>query len=180
MAEINREIEIGEGIQVELRDNVVFLKLDGKEISKELPSSNKLRMEIKDNNIIISGKKTSRRESAVAGTIEAHIRNLMKGLVEEYVYKLEICNVHFPMNVKHEGNKIVIKNFLGEKRDRISILLDDVNCTIKGNQIELKSKNKESVGQSAANLENATKVSDRDRRVFQDGIFIIEKAGREI
>ena len=35
---------------------------------------------------------------------------------------------------------------------------------------------KEAVGQTAANIERSTTVKKRDRRVFQDGIYLIEKA----
>jgi large subunit ribosomal protein L6 len=34
---------------------------------------------------------------------------------------------------------------------------------------------KESVGQTAANIERSTTVKNRDRRVFQDGIYLIHK-----
>lgn len=49
------------------------------------------------------------------GTIVAHIRNMINGVTKGYEYKLAIVYSHFPMNVKVEGNKIMITNFLGEK-----------------------------------------------------------------
>ena len=37
----------------------------------------------------------------------------------------------------------------------------------------------EKVGQTAANIERSCKIRKRDRRVFQDGIYITSKAGTE-
>ncbi len=178
--EIKRTIEIPEGMEVEIKLTEIVVKKNGKQMNKKIPFSKKITVTKEGSVIKIASKTPTKRESALAGTIEAHIANAIAGLEKEYVYKLEICNVHFPMNVKIDNNKIIIKNFLGEKQDRVANILKDVEASLKGNIIELKSFDKDSVGQSAANIEMATKVRNRDRRVFQDGIYITEKGDKII
>jgi large subunit ribosomal protein L6 len=105
---------------------------------------------------------------------------MISGVQEDFIYKLEIANVHFPMNVKVEGENVVIKSFLGETTERNAKIIPKASVEVKGNQIEVKSANIEAAGQTAANIEKATRLTGRDRRVFQDGIFITEKPGRII
>jgi len=95
---------------------------------------------------------------------------------------MEIAYVHFPMTVElDEGkNQITIKNFLGEKKPRICKLIKGADVKIDGKVITVESHNKEIAGQTAANLEKATFVKGKDRRKFQDGIYIVEKPGRKI
>jgi large subunit ribosomal protein L6 len=82
------------------------------------------------------------------------------------------------MTVKIEGDKFKIKNFLGEKIERTAMICPNTKVSIKGNIVEVSSVDIEKAGQTAANIEIATKIRNRDRRVFQDGIFITEKPGR--
>jgi large subunit ribosomal protein L6 len=49
---------------------------------------------------------------------------------------------------------------------------------VKGDIVDLTGANVEDVGQTAANIERATKIKGFDPRVFQDGIYIIQKPGR--
>jgi large subunit ribosomal protein L6 len=79
------------------------------------------------------------------------------------------------MTLKVEGSKLAINNFLGEKKPRFAEILPNVNVDIKGQNITVSSPDKEAAGQTAANFEKATKVKNRDRRIFQDGIYIVEK-----
>ena len=88
--------------------------------------------------------------------------------------------MHFPITTKIEGNEFIIKNFLGERKDRKAKILPGVEVKVDGEMITLEGSDKEKTGQTAANIEQATKVRNKDRRIFQDGIFMLEKAGRKM
>ena len=110
--------------------------------------------------------------------VKAHIKNMIKGVSEGFVYTLKICSSHFPMSVSVSGNKLEVKNYLGEKVPRVLNLVENVKVTINGEEVVVESSDKELAGQTAANIELLTRRSGFDRRVFQDGIYITEKAGK--
>lgn len=176
---LERVIEIPEGIEVVINGNSFVVKGGGKELVRNFDLG-KVKVVVKDNKIILVAKGATRRESKMIGTTWAHLKNMIKGINEDFVYELEVCNVHFPMNVKIDGNRIVIKSFLGETTQRIAKILPDVDVDIKGSKISVSSSDIEAAGQTAANLEKATRLTGRDRRIFQDGIFITTKPGRII
>jgi large subunit ribosomal protein L6 len=176
--DIEQIIEIPAGFEVSAHNSDVVMKSKGKEVKRQFPESPKIILVKKDNKIMITAKKGTKRELKLINSIAAHLKNMIAGLNEDYFYKLEICNVHFPVTVKLDGNKLKIKNFLGEKIDRTCEILPNVKVVIKGNNIEVTSPDIEAAGTTAARIELATNIRNRDRRVFQDGIFIIEKPGR--
>ena len=177
--ELSRKISIPKDTNVKFEDGTLTISKNGKTISKKLHLY-KVLLKINDDNIEIYHPSATRRESTIIGTTEAHIKNMINGLDENYVYELEICNVHFPMNVSKENDRIVIKSFLGEKKDRYAKILHGVNVDISGVKITVSSNDKELAGQTAANMEKATRLVNKDRRIFQDGIFITNKCGRII
>ena len=48
---------------------------------------------------------------------------------------------------------------------------------IKGDIIIVEGIDKELAGQTAARIEQSTRITNKDRRVFQDGCYITDKAG---
>jgi large subunit ribosomal protein L6 len=177
--DLERTVEIAEGIVVTIDDKDFTVKKDDKELKKTLDIG-KIKSEVKDGKVILKASGATKREAKMMGTIDAHLKNMIKGLGEDFVYELEVCNVHFPMNVKANGNLITIKSFLGETTERKSKILDGAKVEIKGTHITVTSHDIEAAGQTAANLEKATKLTGRDRRIFQDGIFITKKPYRVI
>lgn len=172
---ISETIEIPEGIQCSIKTKVLKVSKLGKELSRNLaiPYTN---ITIENNKIVFESEKGSKREFKFINSAIAHIKNMFHGLEKEYVYTLEACNVHFPMTLKVEKNNLFINNFLGEKTPRTAEIPKNVRAEIKAQKIILSSFDKEAVGQAATNIEKATKVRNRDRRVFQDGIFLVERS----
>lgn len=177
--EFSQEIEIPAGIEIKKEGKKVIVNGPEGEVSKEF-NFGKLKFENKEGKILISYPIATRNDKRMINTITAHLKNMIKGAKEKYEYKLKICSSHFPINVEVKGNEALIKNFLGEKTPRKCKIPQDVEVKVNKEIITIKSANKELAGQAAANFEMATVVRNRDRRVFQDGIYIINKNGEEI
>jgi len=176
---LTQKIEIPNGIEINIDGTELIVKGPEGENKKKF-NFGKLKIEKKNNEIIISHEKATKKEKKMMNTIASHIKNMIKGVQKKFEYKLKICFSHFPFTVKVKENKAIIKNFLGEKIERKSKILDGVDIEIDNQIITITSINKESAGQTAANFEKATRIRNRDKRIFQDGIFIINKCGRDM
>jgi large subunit ribosomal protein L6 len=177
--DLERAVEIPEGVEVVVSGNDFAVKGNGKELKRSFDLG-KVKAKVGDGKILLAAKGATRNESRMIGTTWAHLKNMIKGVAGDFVYELKVCNVHFPMNVKLNGDVITIKSFLGETTERKAKVLPNVKVDIKGSDITVSSSDIEAAGQTAANLEKATRLTGRDRRIFQDGIFITNKCGRAI
>ncbi len=172
--EVKHEIEIPEGIDVRLEGFDLYVKGPQGELKREFKHT-RVKMMLDNGKIIIYCPLPKKKEYALAGTWKAHVLNMFKGVTEGFEYQLKILYAHFPMKVSVKGDTVVIENFLGEKAPRYAKIFGDAKVEIKGDIITVRSINKEHAGQTAANIEKATRIRDRDPRVFQDGIYIVKK-----
>ncbi len=172
--QIEETLVIPEGIECIYENKTLVCKKDSTELSRKI-NLPKIEIEIKKNSLSFSCKKASKNEIKEIKSLMAHLNNMFFGLNGKFVYKLEACNVHFPMNLKLENDYLVVSNFLGESTPRKAKILPNVEVKIKGHEITVSSIDLELAGQTASNIEKATKIKERDRRVFQDGIYITEK-----
>lgn len=177
--ELIKKIEIPEGIKVELKDKEISVSSNGNKNVREFDLRN-LDLKLTDKEIIISEKKASKNDKRMMNTIVTHIKNMIEGVQNPYEYRLKICFSHFPITVEVKGKEAIIKNFLGERSARKLKILEGANVKVDKEIITVTSSDKEIAGQAAANFENITRIPNRDRRVFQDGIFITSKCGEEI
>jgi large subunit ribosomal protein L6 len=172
--------EISKTIQVP--DNV-DVKVDGKKINVKGAKGSLTRdfsfasisIEGEGKNIRISAKWPRKKEAALVGTIYSHINNMITGVTKGYSYKLKIVFSHFPISVKVLDKSILIENFTGERRPRRIKIVGDAKVKIDPEDIIVEGINLEQVSQTAANIEQSTRVRRKDPRVFLDGIYVYER-----
>ena len=117
-----------------------------------------------------------RKQRALAGTWNAHLNNMVKGVTDGFTYSLKAVYSHFPMTLAVKGNIFVVNNYFGEKVPRNANILSGVEVKVSNKtEVTVSGMDKELVGQTAANIEKCATVKNRDRRVFQDGIYLINK-----
>ena len=176
--DLREEIKIPEGINASLEGNKLIMKNENGEVQRKINPI--LDVKLAEGKIILEFKKATKKEKKILKTHAAHIKNMANGLTKKFKYTLQVVAVHFPINVKFDNdtNELIVKNFLGEKKDRRIKLISGVDVRVNKDIIELESVNIEKAGQTAANIEKGTRVRKKDRRIFQDGIFITQKPGR--
>ena len=172
----SEKIAVPEGITCNIEGKKIICQKGSVSLERVITPVN-ITAEAKGGEIIIECKAGNKTDYKKITSYLAHLKNMFAGLNEQYVYHLEACNVHFPMGLKIEANKLIVSNFLGEKTPRQAVIIPNVKVDIKGQIITISSSDKEAAGQTAANFEKATKIRYRDRRVFQDGIYITQKPG---
>ncbi len=176
------EVELLDGVDVDVRGRTISVKGEKGEMSRKF-SEDFIHLDKEDGKIKVWAKSKrfpQRKQMAIMGSIAGHIKNMMKGVTDGFTYKMKVVYSHFPMKVEVKGDNVVVDNFLGEKFPRKSPILEGVEVKIKGQDVEVTGIDKEKVGQTAANLEQATRVKNLDIRIFQDGIYMIEKAGKPV
>lgn len=172
-------VELPEGISASYDGSILTLKNNDKELSREFKQPY-ISIEIKDKNIIFNALRQTKREKKVIGSNVAHVKNMIKGITEGHKYVLKVCSGHFPMNVSVKDQDFIIKNFLGEKTPRILKIKRGATVKVEGDEVVVESNEKEVAGQVSADIEQLTRRTGYDTRIFQDGIWICNKDGKEI
>jgi len=173
-----RRIELPQGMDAQIDGAKVTVKGNGREVSKTF-SAEGVSFSKEGNAIVLTAVHLSNREVARMNAIVSHVENLIKGTKKDYEYKMGIVFSHFPMTVNVKESVVEINNFLGEKKSRRAKIVKGTKVMVKGKEVVVTGSNKEHVGQTAANIEGAARVIGRDKRVFQDGIFIVSKSKHE-
>ncbi|MDD1687800.1 50S ribosomal protein L6 [Methanoregula sp.] len=164
-----RKVKIPDGVKAQL---------DGTQLKVTGPKGQMIRnMRFPQVTVTCDGKEVSistdstRKEiTSMVGTLEAHTKNMFHGVSAGFEYRMKVVYSHFPIQLKVQGNRLEIANFLGEKKARSARIETGVTAKVANDEVVLTGVDRELVGNSAANIEHACHIRNRDPRVFQDGI----------
>ena len=171
---MEKTVSIPEGVSVEKKGSLLVVTGPKGSLERTL-STEKVILTIEKDAVRIASAVERRKVLAMTGTTAAHLKNMIAGVTNGFEAKLKVIYSHFPMKVKSEGDKVVIQNFLGGRAARSIEILKGVTVDVKKDDITISGMDREAVGQTAGRIEQITKVKGFDRRVFQDGIHLVQK-----
>ena len=178
------ELEIPEGVKVTLDGNHhITVKGPNGKITKDFSHVRGIKVSIEGNKIIFSTNFPKSGTLALTKTIYNLIKNLIIGVQTNYKYICKVCYSHFPctVEVKPDKKEIHVVNFLGERAPRVTHYLDNVEVKVEGEDVILTGPDKETLGQTAANIQRCCRIRKKDPRVFQDGVYLYKRQiGEEV
>jgi large subunit ribosomal protein L6 len=167
-------VEIPDGVEGKLEGRTFTIKGEKGELTKDF-SHAPIRIRMEGKTVTVDASWPRKKEAALVGTVRSHIQNMIKGVTKGFTYKLKIVFSHFPITAKVKRRALSIENFTGERSPRSAKIMGDTKVTVKGDDIIVQGISLEDVSQTAANIQNATKIRIKDPRVFLDGIYVYEK-----
>ena len=169
-----RVVELPDVATASVQGRMVTVKGPLGEVKKDF-SHARVQIEHLGKQIIVRSFWARKADIALVGTVTTHINNMVKGVTQGYTYKLKVVFSHFPVNIKVQPGRVLIENFIGERSPRMAKIVGNAKVTAKGDDIIVQGIDLESVSQTAANIEQITKIKNKDPRVFLDGIYVYEK-----
>ena len=174
LPEISRIIKIPDGVEVNIEGRKVTVKGNQATLTRDFSHAG-VQLETNGKTVRVWASWPRKKEASLVGTIESHIKNMITGVTKGFTYKMKIVFSHFPITVKLQGRSILVENFTGERRPRRAKILGDVKVTLQTEDIIIEGAALEDVSQTAANIETMTRVTNKDPRVFLDGIYVYER-----
>lgn len=172
--EISRTIQIPAEVEANLEGRKLTVKSAKGTLTNDF-SYAPVSIELKDRTIRIWAEWPRKKEASLVGTIHSHIQNMIQGVTKGYTYKLKIVFSHFPISVKLKEKTVLIENFTGERNPRKAKIMGNAQVKIQSEDIVVQGTDLEGVSQTAANIEQATRVKRKDPRIFLDGIYVYER-----
>jgi large subunit ribosomal protein L9e len=173
-------VDVPENVQVFVNSRVVTVKGPRGTLQRSFKHARVQITKLSNTKIQVQKWFGTKKEVAAVRTICSHIKNLIKGVVKGFKYKMRFVYAHFPINtaISEKGKLVEIRNFLGERIIRRVTMYPGVTCAmstkvkdeiiVEGNDLEL-------VSRSAALIQQSTLVKNKDIRKFLDGIYVSER-----
>lgn len=172
-------VELPEGVSASLEHAELTMRGPNGTVTRRLQSKD-TAISLEGSTITLTTTRPTKRHKREINTFRSHITNMIQGVTEGHTYKLTIASSHFPITVQNQNGRMIIKNFVGEKKPRSTRIPENVDVKIEGDTITITSADLEKAGNFAGALEKLCVRAKFDTRIFQDGLYITEKNGRTV
>jgi len=167
-------VEMPEGVTATLQGRTLAVRGKLGEAKKHFDKVN-VNIAVEGNRVLFTPFSAKRKDNVIINTVTSIVNNMVTGVTKGYTYKVKVVYAHFPITVKTKGKQVLVENFMGERSPRVSEIVGDSKVSIEGDDVIVKGVSLEDVGQTAANIEQATKIKRKDQRIFLDGLYIYHR-----
>jgi large subunit ribosomal protein L6 len=166
-------IEIPSGIQIEIKDSRITTKGSLGSNTRRFNDA-LLNVAVEKGKLLIKPvehKQLVKKAGMASIAFAKQVKNDIEGVGAYYERSMQVVFAHFPITVEVSGDKVLIKNIIGERAARVAAIAGATKVEIKGANLRIYGTNINDVSQTCANLRKACRIRRKDTRVFQDGVY---------
>jgi large subunit ribosomal protein L6 len=142
-----KPILIPDDVEVKIEDRQVVIKGQKGEISQEIPGE--ILVEKKEDKLIVSPKRRTKRTPALWGLIRALLQNHIKGVTEGFEKQLEIRGIGYKASLPDQKTIQLEVGFSHPVKIEIP---EGLNVSVEKNIIKISGIDKQKVGEFAAKI----------------------------
>ena len=150
-------VAMPQGVSASLQGRVLSVKGKLGEAKKNFDKIN-VNIAVEGNRVVFTPFSTKKKDNVIINTVSSIVNNMVTGVTKGFTYKVKVVYAHFPITVKTKGKQILVENFVGERSPRVAEIVGDTKVTVEGDDVIVKGESVEDVGQTAANIELASKI----------------------
>jgi large subunit ribosomal protein L6 len=167
-------INIPENTEVKLENNFLSCKGPKGELSRELHHD--MNVKIEDGQIVVNRPSDSKQHRSLHGLTRSLIANMVAGVSEGYVKKLQVIGVGYRAEMKGANLNLIV----GYSHPILINFPDTIKASCPSpNEIVIEGADKELVGQVAAKVRSYKKPEPyKGKGIRYDNEYVRRKAGK--
>ncbi|KKW47727.1 50S ribosomal protein L6 [Candidatus Kaiserbacteria bacterium RIFCSPHIGHO2_02_FULL_59_21] len=146
-----RAIPIPAGTEVSVADSNVTVKAKGGTLQRSIHPD--VAISVANGEVSVSPARETRLARALWGTYAAHVRNMIAGVNQPFVKKLQIEGIGFRADIAGTQLKLMV----GYSHPVLIAVPEGLAVAVEKNVISISGADKEAVGQFAASVRSARK-----------------------
>lgn len=167
-------IVIPEKTDVSVVDGVLTVKGPLGTLEKQVHSS--VSIVVEGNEVKVSPVNTSKLSRSLWGTFGSHVKNMIQGVNEKFIRKLEVHGVGYKVDLQGKTLKLSV----GFSHPVLMSVPEGLEVAVEKNVITVSGIDKDLVGQFAANIRAVKKPEPyKGKGIRYEGEYVRQKQGKK-